>query len=104
MRKKYNVRVILHCVRSREMDKVSLIDGPHGIASYLNTITIAFARNANPALFNALVKKKLHLSDLSQLDFQQIPLESDAVLFITNPLIIFQVLNDFLRYESNNPM
>ena len=82
------------------MDKVSLIDGPHGIASYLNTITIAFARNANPALFNALVKKKLNLNDISKLDFQQIPLESDAVLFITNPLIIFQVLNDFLRYRE----
>ncbi|MGK5095142.1 hypothetical protein WDW89_24425 [Deltaproteobacteria bacterium TL4] len=82
---------------SEEMKEVLEIDDEDGIASRLNITTLSLARLANPQLFNFLIKKKL---DPNGTNYLQIPLEVDAILFITNPMLVFDLIHDFLKFRA----
>lgn len=86
-----------------DLASVAEIDAEDGVAGRLNQTTLVLARMANPYLFNGLIKKRLKLNQLNEISFRQIPLEVDAILFITNPLLVFDLLQDFLKFRKKQP-
>jgi len=86
-----------------DLNFVAQIDAEDGVSNRLNMQTLALVRLANGRLFNFLIKQQLNVQDLQNISFRQIPREADAILFITNPLLVFELINDFLKYRKNKP-
>ncbi|MBF0237050.1 MAG: hypothetical protein HQM12_05030 [SAR324 cluster bacterium] len=87
---------------TEEMRDVLSIDAEDGIANRLNMMTLILARMANPPLFNFLIQHKLNVKNIENLSFQQIPLEVDTLLFITNPLLAFDLVFDLLEFRNRH--
>ncbi len=85
---------------AQEIQSVAEIDAADGVANRLNTMTAVLARIANRQLFNLYIKNRLPLHDLTRFSLRKIPWEADAILFITNPLMTFDLMEDFLKYRQ----
>ncbi|MBF0352898.1 MAG: hypothetical protein HQM11_17830 [SAR324 cluster bacterium] len=78
------------------------IDAEDGITNRIHMMTIVLARMSNPKLFQLLIQKRLNITDLEHLTFVQMPHEVDAILFITNPLLIFELLVDLMKFREKH--
>ena len=78
------------------------IDAEDGITNRVHMMTIILAKMSNPKLFDLLIKKRLRIKDLENLTFVEMPHEVDAVLFITNPMLIFELLLDIIKFREKH--
>ncbi|MGK0291066.1 MAG: hypothetical protein ACI86H_002533 [bacterium] len=83
-----------------DLNAVLAIDAEDGVSNQLNQMTVSIARVANPSFCTYLSKTGLDLinSHAEKNYYSKIPKETDAVIFMTNPLVVFNLLHKFITY------